>query len=599
MKRWIILPLLLSACAEDAPPSMTEVIEPAGPPDVVVPSTGMDAGVAALINEGWTTLNDALASTEVTNAERAEAYATFGLLCFGNGLTPTAEAAFENAIHWAPDDARWIYFLALVHQFTGELGAAGDGFETVLSLNPEQWAAAVRLGDVRYEQARFDAATAAYQSAATQADYRAAANYGLGRVADANGDYAAAISHYEIALAEQPNANRINYLLGLAWRNEGDLDKAQALLADHGSAEPAFPDPLFDEISGGRAQIGGLWANMNAGSQAFVDGDYAQAVENFQQATVDHPDDPRSWESLGMALRRTGELNEAEAAYRRAVVLSPDNGELAVTHAEISVELGNNEQALEDLQSAATHNANDATVRMALGMMYSQTGNHTAAVTEIQAAIAAAENDDIVARAQYSLGRAHTANGDTALAAQAFAAALEANPDHGGAQLELARTQARARQFVEALDHYVTYLSRFPRNDGARIEAATTAIFLNDVQTARALMEEGVSTGEASPRQLSSLARFLVLITDPEIRNPQSALQYANTALQATGTRQHAETLALCLAALGQFEDAVRIQNEILADAQQLGDTAAAERAARNLQAYQQRSLGRLPLDAN
>ncbi|MEM7432837.1 MAG: tetratricopeptide repeat protein [Pseudomonadota bacterium] len=598
MRRALVLALFLAGCAEEPAPTVVEAPVANEPPTVVVPTTGMDADVAALIDAGWDTLRQSLAATDVDAASKAEAYATFGLLCFGNGLTPTAESAFENAVYLMPDESRWIYFLALIHQFTGELELAANGFERVLELDQGQFAAAIRLGDVRYEQADTVAAKIAYERALSNEEYQASAYYGLGRIADAEGDTTTAIASYERVLDAQPNADRIHYLLGLAWRNAGDLEKAEENLARFGTAEPSFPDPLFDEISGGATQIGGLWANMNAGSQAFVDGDLDLAVEKFQQATVDHPNDPRSWESLGMALRRQGELPGAGDAYRKAVELSPDNGELAVTFAEVLVDQSDAQGALDALRTAAANNATDATVRMAFGMMLSQVGNSDAAIPEIEAAITHAETDDIRARAQYSLGRVQVANGNIDLAQAAFSAALASNPGHGGARLELARVYVRGRDFTSALASYRTYLENNPRYDVARIEAATAAIYLNDVAQARELLSDGVAEGEASPRQLSSLARLLVLVTDPSVRDPERALEHANEALKQTGARRHAETLALCLAALGLFDDAVRVQSEVLADAEQQGDAAVRDRAARNLEAYRLRRMGRLPLDA-
>ena len=321
--------VFIASCSESEPPNALTVLQDVPPPN----HDAMEVDVATLLDNSWNELQNDLKENESEPILKADAYANYGLIAFGNGLVLPAELAFQNATILAPNDARWVYFTALMHEYTGKLEQAVSSFERVLVLRPDDLPTLLRLGNVRFEQARMDDARVLYQRALDLDAESAAAHYRLGRVASADSNHLDAIKYFEKALELQPYADQINYLLGLSWRNLGDRNKAKAYLAKRGTNEPHFSDPLFDKISGGKARIGGLWAHMNAGSQAFVDGNFKVAVDEFRQATQDHPDDSRSWQSLGMGLKNTGENENALIAYRKTLEISNDN---SVVHHELA-----------------------------------------------------------------------------------------------------------------------------------------------------------------------------------------------------------------------------------------------------------------------
>ena len=100
-----------------------------------------------------------------------------------------------------------------------------------------------------------------------------------------------------------------------------------------------------------------------------------------------------------------------------------------------------------------------------------------------------------------------------------------------------------------------------------------------------------------SARLLGSLARLLILSTQADVQNPELALEYAQRAVKVSSAPQHIETLALCHAAAGRFEEAIKTQQRLL---DKIGATAppkAQTRMKRNLERYRTKQLGRLPFD--
>ncbi len=671
--------IYLSACSQEAPADRSDVagssaqIVDAKTPntlvvDIAAPNPkAMDSEVAAVVKASWDKLQTKLSNEDITAETRADAYAAYGLSTFGNGLTIIAETAFTNANNLAPKDTRWVYFLALMHQYNGKLDEAAISFTKMLELSPGNQPALLRLAKVRFEQANLQVANDLYRQVLGIDKNSAAAYYGLGRTASTDGRAQEALTYFEKALELQPGANRINYFLGMTWRNLGEMDKAKNFLSNHGPIEPSFSDPLFDKISGGESRIDGLWAHMNAGSQAFVDGSYAKAVDEFRLATQDLPDDPRSWQSLGMALNKnsqvedsieayskalaldednavihhelsklkiskgankqaelhlqqaisidprmlaahasyarlmfdSGRLSDALTHYESAISLDPQSGELAVARADTLMALGRDNEAMTSLAQMLEINPRDSNVRMAYSLVLADTQQLDKAQTEVARALKDASNKSTQSRAHYATGRIALKRGDADAALSSFGSALKLDPKNRPAGLELARTFIRLKDYKQALGTYEVLLNNWPNNDGARIEAARVSVMMGNGSKARTILEVSANQQTASARLLGSLARLLVLSTESHVKNPTSALEYAQRAKAKSAASQHEETLALCHAALGNFDTAVEVQQRLLENSMKNIEARIRSRMEKNLSRYRSNTLGRLPFDAS
>lgn len=478
----------------------------------------MDSDVAAVVQTSWEKLNSIIVQDGLTPEARAQAYATYGLSAFGNGLALPAGAAFENARILAPGDERWIYFLALMHQYNGKLEKAVTSFEQVLDLMPEDLPTLLRIGKVCFEQAKMQDSEAFYRRVLNVDPQSAAAYYGLGRVSSANGEYLRAVSYFEKAITLQPRADRINYFLGMAWRNLGESEKAKAYLLKHGSNEPNFEDPLFDEISGGESRIGGVWVHMNAGSQAFVEGSYTSAVEQFYLATEDLPDDPRSWQSLGMALNKMSDGEGAIKAYQKALSLSQNNAVINHEIAKLMMADGDSQKAEMHLKQAITIDPRMLDAHTTFAGLLSSTGRQKEALVEYEKAlvldplsgeiaIALAEilvaldlTDDAVAtlaetisinprdsnvRMAYGLVLADAGQLDMAMT-EVRQALNDAEDDdtRGRAHFAIGQVNLRQGGEGEAITSFGSALRLNPRHRAAALELARTFIRVRDYQQA-------------------------------------------------------------------------------------------------------------------
>jgi hypothetical protein len=78
------------------------------------------------------------------------------------------------------------------------------------------------------------------------------------------------------------------------------------------------------------------------------------------------------------------------------------------------------------------------------------------------------------------------------------------------------------------------------------------------------LLDESWRAIPESVELLDALARLLATADDPEVRNGERALGLAKRTLRAGSTPSRLETLAMASAEEGLFEEAVRLQRQVI-----------------------------------
>jgi Flp pilus assembly protein TadD len=145
--------------------------------------------------------------------------------------------------------------------------------------------------------------------------------------------------------------------------------------------------------------------------------DYRNPLSIWSDTVAKRPENPRAQDSLGNALVKDGQVNEAVPHFAEAVRLSP----------------------------------NDAKLRNNLGNGLALLGRSDEAMAEFQTALRLKPD---YAEAHYNLGLALDQKGRTAEAIAQYEAAVQLNPDHVDAQFNLGCALAQAGQVNEAIAHF-------------------------------------------------------------------------------------------------------------------------------------------------
>ncbi|MGE5232501.1 MAG: tetratricopeptide repeat protein [Acidobacteriota bacterium] len=366
----------------------------------------------------------AVLGQEPAPAGAAQAFGELGLLYQAYGLSDLAAACLRNAQRLEPQAARWEHGLGLVEQEAGRADAAAAAFERALALDRQDLAAWVYLGEIRRQRGDSAAAQDAARRALAIDTGSPAGHALLGQAALDRRDFRTAVAEFQEALRGAPDANRLHYLLAMAWRGLGDSARAADELGQAGPVGVRPRDPMRDEIE---SQRKGERVHLARGKTAYRNGRYAEAAE----------------------------------AFRAALAARPESVEARVDLAAALVAQGERATAIDLLRAAAGIDPRDGTARLNLGVLLVEAGAYAEAVPHLRAAVAALPAD---AEAERTLGRALRESGQLEDALAAYTRATALDPGDEAGRLGEAETLVRLERYSAARERLEAGLRALPRS---------------------------------------------------------------------------------------------------------------------------------------
>jgi tetratricopeptide (TPR) repeat protein len=517
--RFVVCILHCALCVSvDACSSSRSRLLPVALPDL----SRADPAVQNQARERFESLTRKMNRSDTPAADLAAAYGQLGMLLQAGEYYDAAEPCYFNAQALAPDQFRWPYYLALLHKSQGATAKAEAEFLRVLQLRPDDVPALIWLGRLYLDQGRVDEAEPLLVRAPPNL---VAVLAGLGRVALARRDYAAAVQHLERALTIDPGAESLHSPLAMAYRGLGALDKAEPHLRQWKNREILVPDPLRQELD----------LLLESGL---------------------------SYELRGVRALEAKDWKAAAGFFRRGVELTPENTSLRRslqhklgTSLFMSGDVAGAERQFEDVVRAAPLD----------------------------------EVDESSAKAHYSLGVLRTSSDRGREAIEHFSAAVKFQPNYVEAQLALADALRRGGRAEASLRPYEEALRINPRASQARLGYAIALTQLGRYQAARDWLAEATKLYPDHPEFAHALARVLVTAPDARIRDGQRARAMVEELLKGQKTTDLGETMAMTLAELGEFEEAAAIQRGVMAAASDAGLHDAVRRMTGNLRLYERR----------
>jgi tetratricopeptide (TPR) repeat protein len=537
--------ILMGACRADRQPARQAVPVPAASASapaaaeslhpVPAPNVArLSASARQQLEQAYATLQSTVARADASPLERGAAYGDMGKLFLAAGDGESAEAALRNAQLLAPGEMRWPYYLAQRFRSEGDPARAAPFFARALELRPEHAPTLVWLGDTYLALGRPEAAEPLFRRALAIDPTLAAAIAGLGRAALAARDYTAAADHLERALRLAPTASAVHYPLAMAYRGLGDTAKAEAHLRRRGDVDVGMRDPLMEDVAG---LLHSAMSYEMSGRQALI----------------------------------AGRFPEAAADFRKGIALASDNPTL------------------------------QADLRHKLGTALFQMGNPRGGMEQFELALVRAPE---FAPAHYSLGVVMLATGRTAAAIEHLSSAVKSEPSYVDARLRLGDALLVAGHPDTSLLEYQHALEIDSRGAEAQFGCAMALAALGRFAEARDRLAAGMEAHPEQPLFARTLVRLLAGAPDERVRDPQRALrlvqQWPGAATSGADRdvvrdADRDEAMAMVLAALGQFDDAVMWQRAALEAAGPARDPARMSYLSRNLALYRRHLPSRAP----
>jgi tetratricopeptide (TPR) repeat protein len=491
----------------------------------------VDAPVQAQIRDRYAALTKMAAAGNAPARELGTAYGEYGMLLHAAEYHEAATPAYLNAQALVPDDPRWPYYLAQLYRAVGDTQAAMAAFRRVLELRPDDVTSLIWLGRMHLDQGEPDRAEPLFARAQSIAPGVTAAQVGMGQVALEKKDYSRAVALLEQALANDPGAASVYSPLALAYRGLGQTGKAESLSKSWRNTELVVPDPLRQELE----------MSLQSGL---------------------------SFELRGVRALESRDFTTAADLFRQGLALAPPESSLS------------------------------RSLRHKLGTALALSGDASGAVREFEETVRLAPRtglDEPAAKASYSLGVLMAGSGRNTEAMEYLTTALRYNPNYFEARMALGDVLRGAGRFAAALPHYVEAVELNPRAAEARLSHAMALMRLHRYADARAWLEEGVSAQPDRPELAHALARLLASAPEPGVRDGKRALAMAQELMKAHRNTDVGETLAMALAEVGAYGDAVTVQRDVLESARKAGEGDAARRMSANLRLFEGGRPARAP----
>jgi tetratricopeptide (TPR) repeat protein len=433
----------------------------------------------------------------------------------------------------------------------------------------------------------FDAAEIAFLNARTLGPHDMRWPYLLGHVHRFQNEPTAAAAAFEHARMLAPD-----HVPTLVWLAELHLaasrpDQAEALLIE---SRTVAPESAVVRFGLGRA--------------ALAQRDHATAVEHLEAALAAAPSATRVHYPLALAYRGLGDRANAEAHLRLRgeadiPAVDPLLDEVAGLLREAAYEArgaealdaGRWREAAGDLRKALERNPDNSFTRLNLGTALYMLGDADGALDQYREAVRLSPGQ---ARAHFGIGVVMESRGEDTAAIDAFKSAVQGDPGYVEARFSLANALRRNGRIRDSLLHYDEVLRANPAVSQASFGYAMGLVRLGRYREARDRIERDVRLFPDQPGFPHALARLMAAAPDDRVRDGARALVVARTLLDMQRTSSLAETMAMALAELGRFDEAVVWQREAMDLARQSGRTRTAWHME-NLRRYERGLACRMP----
>jgi len=287
------------------------------------------------------------------------------------------------------------------------------------------------------------------------------------------------------------------------------------------------------------------------GQIAARENDWPKAYEAFSQALKIDPDDFHSCLGAGRAALNLSKLDESMAFLKKAQLLNPEHMDLKFFMGRVYIELGKYEEAVGYLEDISSFMPDDMDVHLNLAIALSYLGQ-------------------------------------TERAKEYFQAAELLATDKVKMQLIIADHYIGLNRIDQAITHYNKALKINPDYPFAYEKLGLAYATIGNMKQAVILWKKSLSLKPDWPEVMNNLAWLFSTQSDPEIFNPDKAIELAKRACDLTDYKQPGtlDTLGAAYAAKGDFAQAVQSAEKAINLAQQNGNSDLAQRIQKRLELY-------------
>jgi len=410
-----------------------------------------------------------------------------------------------------------------------------------------------------YQLANIDRAAAlCWENARTLQPDEFRWSYYAGYLALTQGQTDTALSRLQRAQELKSDYAPLNLRLGQLWLDTDQLDKAQVALQT-AAAEPGL-----------RAA-----ALFYLGQVDLLKRDYKAAVSHMTEALKIDPQASGVHYPLAQAYRHLGEERLAREHLARFKAKRPDADDPLLAELNNALQTSRKvfaqgmkaimerdyQTAIEQFEKGLEVDPENLAARVSYARALYLGGQAGAAEKQLDQVLAR-DHDRVLPN--FLLAVLREAQGDAERAAVLYRRVLALDPKHEGARFYLGNLLFQAGDYREAAQQYQAALAVNQEIPPARLLelVARHRAGATDAEVA-AELERRIKAWPEQPELKYALARLRALSKDPAVRDSVAALSLANALALGQPSPFNIAVLALAAAADGQFDEAVRVQQQL------------------------------------
>ena len=395
-----------------------------------------------------------------------------------------------------------------------------------------------------------------------------------------------AIEDFKKALALEADYAPIQLHLGRAWYDLSEFDKAERALitaADNPGLRPA--------------------ALYYLGQITLLDKRYQDAIDQFEEVLRLDPEASKVHYPLANAYRAADNAKEA----RRHLALRGER--MPQVEDQLIAELnrlntGGRPFFISALQAVKKRDYNKASHLFREGLKRDPT-NSNARLSLARSLFLAGEPDHAdkeitkvlkqvpnSALALFLKGITLDLNGEIEKSIEHYKQVIKIDKKHEGAHFFLANRLMLSNNYAEAASHYSAAIAADAGNPLARL-FNLVAQYRSGVDAQKIIekLEQEIRRQQGPQMFQYALARLLATSENEQIRDPVQALDLSKMLMMQQGIPPYLELLAIAYAANGDFEQAVALQQQLVASLQWLSPGSDQSRLQNTLDIYRQGNL--------
>jgi tetratricopeptide (TPR) repeat protein/serine/threonine protein kinase len=465
--------------------------------------------------------DDALADSSraiALDPANAEAFTQRGNIYRDLGKQDLALADLEHAVRAEPGHAVAHVNLGTLLWRKGRLEQAVAAYEHAINLNPDLFEAHANLAALFRERGLLERAIPEAQKAVSLRPNDPRLHLVLANAFTANGQTALALAAYETALRLDPKSAITHVSLGVIWCDvRHDYDRAIAQFR----AALQLDSNSFD-------------ACYNLGKAYRGKGLLNDAIAAYRRAIAIEPDS-NAHNSLGVLLRETGRPDEAAAEYEKSLKLKPDDPNPHVNLGSYYCDIRHDyDRASAEFREAIRLRPTMAVAHSNLGIVLANQGLLDPAINAFKDGI---RLDPNAAGVRFNLGTALRMCGRVDEAVAAFNEAVRLQPDLPHAHRELGDLLCDTKHDYEgAVAAFRQALRVDPKDALAHRGLAEALSQRRRWEEALAHFKKAVQLKPGLVEAWRGLAWLLATCPDAKVRDPAQAVELASKAVDLAPT---------------------------------------------------------------